>query len=199
MIYSVRGEVVAIEQNLAVIECAGVGYACRTTAYTLSKIKTGEEAKLYTVLNIREDAAELFGFADASELNCFNMLTSVSGVGPKYALSILSQMNPQEFALCVASEDSKSLTRAPGVGKKIADRIVLELKDKMAKQTQDIVQSGVNSVSAAAVSNSMAEAISALQVLGYSNAEAAKALSGMPQDTPADELIKAGLKNLSKF
>ncbi len=198
MIYSVKGEVIAIEQNLAVVECGGVGYACRTTAYTLSKLKTGTEAMLYTVLKISEDAAELFGFADMSELNCFKMLTSVSGVGPKAGLSILSQMTPQEFALCVASEDAKALTRAQGIGKKIADRIVLELKDKMAKQTQEMVQSGIKS-GPSAMSNDMAEALSALQVLGYSNSEAASALSGMPQDAPAGELIKAALKKLSKF
>ena len=134
MIYSVNGVVDAIEPNLAVIDCGGVGYACRTTSNTLAMLKTGEKAKLYTFLSVREDAAELFGFYDFSELNCFKMLISVSGVGPKAALSILSGMTPQAFALCVAAGDSKLLTSAPGIGKKIAERIVLELKDKVAKQ-----------------------------------------------------------------
>lgn len=114
MIYSVNGTVEVIEPNLAVIDCGGVGYACRTTANTISQLKIGETAKLLTYLAIREDAAELFGFADTAELSCFKMLISVSGVGPKAALSILSGMTPQSFALCVASGDSKTLTNAPG-------------------------------------------------------------------------------------
>ena len=121
MIYSVNGTVEVIEPNLAVIGCGGVGYACRTTANTISQLKIGEKAKLLTYLAIREDAAELFGFADTAELNCFKMLISVSGVGPKAALSILSGMTPQSFALCVASGDSKTLTNAPGIGKKTAE------------------------------------------------------------------------------
>ncbi len=197
MIYSVNGELIAIEQNLAVVECCGVGYACRTTANTISQLKQGEKARLYTYLSVREDAVELFGFADFAELNCFKMLISVSGVGPKAALSILSGMTPQAFALCVAAGDSKTLTTAPGIGKKTAERIVLELKDKVAKE--NIHTSSDALVSVASPSNSFAEAISALMVLGYSNAEATKAIAGMPQDTPADRLIKAGLKNLAKF
>ena len=196
MIYSVSGVLTDVEQNLAVVECGGVGYACRTTSYTLSKLKIGSEVKLYTVLKISEDAADLFGFADRSELECFKLLTSVSGVGAKGALSILSQMDPQQFALCIASEDSKALTRAPGIGKKTADLIVLKLKDKIQRQAQDIA---AQDIGVGAVSNNFAEAITALQTLGYSSSEAAKAISGMPQDTPSSELIKAGLKNLSKF
>ncbi len=197
MIYSLTGKVSVIEQNLAVIECGGVGYACRTTANTLATLKLETEAKLYTYMAVREDAVELFGFADMQELNCFKMLTSVSGVGPKAAISILSGMTPQAFALCVASGDSKSLTTAPGIGKKIADRIVLELKDKIAKENLSVKSDSL--IPVAMPSNSASEAISALMVLGYSNAEATKAISGMPADTPTDALIKAGLKNLAKF
>lgn len=198
MIYSLKGTVAVVEQNLAVIECGGVGYACRTTANTLATLKSGEEGKLYTYMAVREDAVELFGFADMQELNCFKMLISVSGVGPKAAISILSGMTPQAFALCVASGDSKSLTTAPGIGKKIADRIVLELKDKIAKENISSVKSD-SLIPVAAVSNSVSEAVSALMVLGYSNSEATKAIAGMPADTPTDALIKAGLKNLAKF
>lgn len=198
MIYSLKGMVTVTEQNLAVIECGGVGYGCRTTANTLAKISTGKEATLYTYLAVREDAVELFGFADMQELNCFKMLISVSGVGPKAAISILSGMTPQAFALCVASGDSKSLTTAPGIGKKIADRIVLELKDKIAKENVSSVSSD-SLIPVATASNSVSEAISALMVLGYSNAEATKAIAGMPADTPTDALIKTGLKNLAKF
>ena len=198
MIYSLKGIVTVAEQNLAVIECGGVGYGCRTTANTLAKISTGKEATLYTYLAVREDAVELFGFADMQELNCFKMLISVSGVGPKAAISILSGMTPQAFALCVASGESKALTTAPGIGKKIADRIVLELKDKIAKENVSSVSSD-SLIPVATASNSVSEAISALMVLGYSNAEATKAIAGMPADSPTDALIKAGLKNLAKF
>lgn len=198
MIYSLKGIVTVAEQNIAVIECGGVGYGCRTTANTLAKISTGKEATLYTYLAVREDAVELFGFADMQELNCFKMLISVSGVGPKAAISILSGMTPQAFALCVASGDSKALTTAPGIGKKIADRIVLELKDKIAKENVSSVSSD-SLIPVATASNSVSEAISALMVLGYSNAEATKAIAGMPADSPTDALIKAGLKNLAKF
>ena len=197
MIYSVKGELVAVEPNLAVVECGGVGYACRTTANTIAALKLGTVVKLFTYLSVREDAVELFGFADFSELNCIKMLISVTGVGPKAALSILSGMTPQAFALCVASGDSKSLTMAPGIGKKIAERIVLELKDKVSKENLSTSSDAL--IPAAAPRNCFAEAVSALMVLGYTNAEASKALSGMPQDTPTDELIKAGLKKLAKF
>ncbi len=199
MIYSVNGTVEVIEPNLAVIDCGGVGYACRTTANTISQLKIGETAKLLTYLAIREDAAELFGFADTAELNCFKMLISVSGVGPKAALSILSGMTPQSFALCVASGDSKTLTNAPGIGKKTAERIVLELKDKVSKQDVAAGVKGSPIPVVAAASNTVAEAVSALMVLGYTNTEATNALSGLDPASPADELIKAGLKKLARF
>lgn len=199
MIYSVNGTVDLIEPNLAVIDCGGVGYACRTTANTLSQLKIGEKAKLLTYLSIREDAVELFGFYDAAELNCFRMLISVSGVGPKAALSILSGMTPQAFALCVASGDSKTLTNAPGIGRKTAERIVLELKDKVSKQDVAAGVKGSAVPIVAAPSNTYAEAVSALMVLGYSNGEATSALSGLDPSAPSDELIRAGLKKLAKF
>ena len=192
MIYSVNGTVDLIEPNLAVIDCGGVGYACRTTANTLSQLKIGEKAKLLTYLSVREDAVELFGFYDAAELNCFKMLISVSGVGPKAALSIL-------FALCVASGDGKTLTNAPGIGRKTAERIVLELKDKVSKQDVAAGVKGSAVPIVAAPSNTYAEAVSALMVLGYSNGEAASALSGLDPSAPSDELIRAGLKKLAKF
>ena len=134
MIYSVRGEIIHTEPSLAVIECGGVGYACRTTFNTLKKIGTSGEAKLYTYLHVREDAVELFGFADTAELACFKQLISVSGVGPKAGLSILSEISPQKLALCITTGDSKTLTKCPGIGAKTAQRIVLELKDKVAKE-----------------------------------------------------------------
>ena len=199
MIYSVNGTVDLIEPNLAVIDCGGVGYACRTTANTLSQLKIGEKAKLLTYLSVREDAVELFGFYDAAELNCFRMLISVSGVGPKAALSILSGMTPQACALCVASGDGKTLTNAPGIGRKTAERIVLELKDKVSKQDVAAGVKGSAVPIVAAPSNTYAEAVSALMVLGYSNGEATSALSGLDPSAPSDELIRAGLKKLAKF
>ena len=198
MIYSLHGKLIHTEQNLAVVECGGVGYACRTTAYTLSPLKTGDEVTLLTYMSVREDAVELFGFGDSTELNCFRMLISVSGVGPKAALSILSDLSPQSFALCVAGGDSKLLTRSQGIGKKIADRIILELKDKLSGQLENISKETFAELSGSAVpaGNNAAEAISALVVLGFTNSQAQKALSGLSPDLSVSEMVKEGLKRL---
>ena len=144
MFYYVSGPVADIEPGLAVIDCGGVGYACATTNYTLSRLKKGTPAKLYTYLNVREDAMELFGFADQSELRSFKLLISVSGVGPRAALAILSAVTPQQLALAVVAGDEKALTAANGIGKKIAQRVILELKDKLA--AEEAVVSGEGSV-----------------------------------------------------
>ena len=133
MFYYLDGTVAEILPYLAVIDCGGVGYACRTTNNTLSHLQKGKPAKLYTHLNVREDAMELFGFSTENELNCFQLLTSVSGVGPKAALSILSAATPESLAMSIITGDEKALTVAQGIGKKIAQRIILELKDKLAK------------------------------------------------------------------
>ena len=135
MIDSVRGTLLAKEPTMAVVECGGVGYACRTTLHTLSGLGAlGEEVRLYTHLAVREDSVDLFGFSTRQERHCFEMLISVSGVGPKAALAILSDVTPDRFALLVASGDSKSFTKTQGIGAKTAQRIVLELKDKIAKE-----------------------------------------------------------------
>ncbi|MDE7281773.1 MAG: Holliday junction branch migration protein RuvA [Ruminiclostridium sp.] len=197
MIYSVNGEVVHIEQSLIVVECGGVGYACISTASAVSAAVMGEKLKLYTYLNIREDAAELFGFADETELNCFKKLISVSGVGCKMAISVLSSMSPQEFALSVINEDYKKLTKAQGVGNKLAQRIVLELKDKLKKDSSfentNIPQINVKAVGG----NAYNEALTALMVLGFSNSQAQTALEGLPAELLVQELVKEGLKRLS--
>ena len=133
MFYYLSGTVAHIEPYLAVIDCGGVGYACRTTSYTLSALKKGDKGKLFTYLNVREDAMELYGFATQEELNLFQQLISVSGVGPKAALSILSSSTPANLALSIITGDEKALTCAQGIGKKIAQRVILELKDKLAK------------------------------------------------------------------
>ncbi len=195
MIYSVKGEVVHKEPMLAVIECGGVGYSCRTTANTLGRITVGEEAKLYTYLYVRESVIELFGFAETSELNCFKQLLSVSGVGTKGALAILSDITPSELALCIAKGDSGRLNKAKGIGVKTAQRIVLELKDKVAKEqkTQNIPVMPAETVSG---SNTYSEALSALCVLGFSVQQAREALSGAPEELSVEELIKFALKRL---
>ena len=199
MFYYVNGTVAEIEAGLAVIDCSGVGYACATTNYTLSQLKKGERAKLYTYLNVREDAMEMFGFASQSELRSFKMLIGVSGVGPKAALSILSSTTPQQLSMAVVMGDEKALTAAPGIGKKIAQRIILELKDKLIKE-----QGGFEAGSGAAVAmptqnNNAGEAAAALAVLGYGSQEIAAALKGIDMDAlPLEEIIRQSLKKMVK-
>lgn len=201
MFYYVSGTVAHVEPYLAVIDCGGVGYACRTTSYTLSQIKKGDKAKLLTYLNVREDAMELYGFYSGEELKLFQQLISVSGVGPKAALSILSTNNPANLALTIITGDEKALTSAPGVGKKIAQRIILELKDKLSKG-QSISASG-EAVSVDAVTiipqNKLSEAGAALAVLGYSQAEISVALKGVDVESlTLEQIIRAALKNMVK-
>lgn len=195
MIYSLNGIVSHVEPGFAVIECGGVGFKCQTTANTLKKLpKLGETAQLYTYLNVREDALDLFGFADSSELACFKMLISVSGVGPKAALSILSEITPEKFALYVASGDSKSLTKAQGVGNKIAQRIVLELKDKVSSEQASL---GFANTPVSASGNAE-EAVNALMVLGYSRSEASLAAAKADASLPVEEIIRQSLRLLAK-
>ena len=201
MIYSVNGTVDLIEPNLAVIDCGGVGYACHTTNNTLSYLKKGETAKLFTHLNVREDVMELYGFATENELNCFRLLIGVSGVGPKAALSILSATTPEGLAMSIITGDEKSLTVAQGIGKKIAQRIILELKDKLAKG--QISASGGESYGGTGVTvipqNKASEAAAALAVLGYSQAEVAVALKGVDVESlELEEIIRHALKRMVK-
>lgn len=196
MIYSLRGTLVHKEQGLAVVECGGVGYGCRTTYSTLSKLNLNEEVYLYTYFAVREDAAELFGFADKQELSCFRQLISVTGVGPKAALAILSDTSPEQFAITVASGDYKVFTKTKGVGPKLAQRIILELKDKITKE--QLTVSGYDSAAAVLPSaGNAAEAISALAVLGYTQTEAAQAVAKLDSSLPAEELIKAALRSMA--
>lgn len=199
MFYYVNGTVAEIEVGLAVIDCSGVGYACATTNYTLSQLKKGERAKLYTYLNVREDAMEMFGFASQSELRSFKMLIGVSGVGPKAALSILSSTTPQQLSMAVVMGDEKALTAAPGIGKKIAQRIILELKDKLIKE-QGGFEAGSGAAAAMPAQNNKAgEAAAALAVLGYGSQEIAAALKGIDMDAlPLEEIIRQSLKKMVK-
>jgi holliday junction DNA helicase RuvA len=195
MIYSLNGIVTHVEPGFAVIECGGVGFKCSTTVNTLKKLpKTGEKAHLFTYLSVREDALDLFGFADDRELGCFKMLISVSGVGPKAALSILSEMTPEKFALYVASGDSKALTKAQGVGNKIAQRIVLELKDKVSSEQAAL---GFNDIPVSASGNAE-EAVNALMVLGYSRTEASLAAAKADGALSVEEIIRLSLRLLAK-
>ncbi len=198
MIYSLKGVLVHTEIGLAVIECGGVGYGVRTSLSTLGALpKIGEVATVYTYMSVREDAVELFGFADKEELNCFKMLISVSGVGPKAGISILSDLTPQKFALCVATGDSKALTKCQGIGLKTASRIVLELKDKIAKEQisgKNAVYADIPQISS---NSATSEAISALVVLGYSQSEAAMAIAKAEPDATVEDLIRLGLKRLA--
>lgn len=199
MFYYVNGTVAEIEAGLAVIDCSGVGYACATTNYTLSQLRKGERAKLYTYLNVREDAMEMFGFASQSELRSFKMLIGVSGVGPKAALSILSSTTPQQLSMAVVMGDEKALTAAPGIGKKIAQRIILELKDKLIKE-QGGFEAGSGAAAAMPAQNNKAgEAAAALAVLGYGSQEIAAALKGIDMDAlPLEEIIRQSLKKMVK-
>ena len=201
MYYYVSGSVAHVEPYLAVIDCGGVGYACRTTAYTLSQIKKGEKAKLFTYLSVREDAMDLYGFASQEALKLFQQLISVSGVGPKAALGILSSSSPANLAMNIITGNEKALTAAPGVGKRIAQRVILELKDKLAKG-QTVGASGEN-VAGPAVTiipqNKLSEASAALAVLGYSQAEINVALKGIDIDSlPLEQVIRLALKNMLK-
>lgn len=199
MIYSVRGKLIHTENELAVVECGGVGYACKTTYYTLQKIAGSDEVMLYTYLAVREDAADLFGFSTQEELKCFKMLITVSGVGPKAAISILSSNSPSQFALAVATGDSKSLTKCKGIGAKTAQRIVLELKDKIAKENTVSVRGTSDFVPAVPQGGAVGEAVTALVVLGYTEGEAVQAVSKLDPNLPVEELIKKALIGLAKF
>ena len=201
MFYYLNGTVAEIAAGLAVIDCGGVGYACATTNYTLSQLKKGERARLYTYLHVREDIFELYGFASQQELNSFKMLISVSGVGPKAALAILSATTPQNLALSIVTEDEKALTAAQGIGKKIAQRIILELKDKLAKeQSSFTVQGGGSGAAPMPLGGSKSgEAAAALAVLGYGSQEISTALKGIDMDAlPLEEIIRQALKKMVK-
>ena len=200
MYYYVNGTVAEIDAGLAVIDCGGVGYACATTNYTLAQLKKGAPAKLYTYLNVREDAMELFGFADQSELRSFKLLIGVSGVGPRAALSILSAVTPQQLAMAVVMEDEKALTAANGIGKKTAQRVILELKDKLAGE-EAFASSAKGGVSVAATvpHSKKSEAQAALAVLGYGSAEINAALKDIDVDAlTLEDIIRQALKRMMK-
>lgn len=200
MFYYVKGKVAHLAPNLAVIDCGGVGYACRTTSYTLSALQAGQEGTLYTHLNVREDAMELYGFATENERSCFQMLLGVSGVGPKAALSILSATTPEGLATAIITGNEKALTVAQGIGKKIAQRILLELKDKLAKGQLPAAEEGYGGTGITVILQDKAsEATAALAVLGYQPGEIAAVLKGIDLDgLTLEEIIRQSLKKMVK-
>ena len=193
MLYYVSGPVTVLEPGLAVIDCGGVGYGCRVTAYTAAQLKPNQPARLYITESIREDAFDLYGFISREEQRCYELLTSVNGVGPKAAMAILTA-GPQNFTLAVMTGDEKLLTAAQGVGKKIAQRIILELKDKIGGGSVELDFSGP-AVSAPAIQDSSAAlARAALQELGYSPAEIATALKGVDPQATTEEMVRHALR-----
>lgn len=196
MIYSVRGNLILMDAGYAVVECGGVGYRVQTSITTQKQLKLNSETMLYTYMNVREDAMELFGFATKGELSTFKMLIGITGVGPKVALAILSDLTSEQIAMCVSSGDSKTLTRANGVGPKLAQRIVLELKDKI-KGVADTVGFDVGKGSVIVDTGNVPKAVAALAVLGYSAADVTPILSKLDPAMPVEAMIAATLKQMA--
>ena len=200
MIASLRGTLIYTDTATAVVECGGVGMKCAVSLNTLRQLPpVGKECFLLTHMSVREDAIDLFGFADDAELELFRLITAVSGVGPKLALSILSAFEPARLSLFIASGDAKSLTAASGVGAKLAQRLVLELKDKIGGVSLAEGGDTVAAVAAVTESSSATEAVQALVSLGYSQSEASLAVGKLDASLPVETLIKEGLKALARF
>lgn len=198
MFYSLTGEIVHTDENSFAVSCSGVAFNCFTTLNTLMNIgKIGEEATVYTYLNVREDALDLFGFYSIQELDCFKLLISVSGVGPKAALQILSQLTPDKLALSIASGDVNAITKAQGVGPKLAQRVILELKNKFKNISySDSTENAFSDASSQSLTSQSAQAVEALITLGYSRSEASSAVSKLDSSLKCEELITKALKSL---
>jgi len=196
LFYYIKGTVALTEPALVVLDAGGVGYALNTSYTSATAVKTGDTATFYTYLHVREDIFDLYGFYRREELECFRQLVSISGVGPKAALAILSAVTPDKLALCVITGDEKALCAAPGIGKKLAQRIILELKDKLAKSDLEAAASGEGYVPIQ-TGGASDDAVAALVVMGYSRAEALAALRGVDvAGMSTDEIIRAALKKL---
>lgn len=198
MIYSVKGELIHLEPRMAVISCGGVGFRCQITMNTARQLPPiGNEAMLYTMMNVREDAIELFGFAAQEELASFKQLTAISGVGPKVGLSILSELSPEKVALAVAAGDYKALTKAAGVGPKLAQRIVLEMKDKVKALTSSAGGLDMPSGGVVSAAGNAAQAVDALTVLGFTAGEASAAVGKLDSALPVEALVRDALRMLA--
>ncbi len=195
MLYYVSGPVAVLEPGLAVIDCGGVGYGCRITAYTAGQLKLNQPARLYITESVREDAFDLYGFISREEQHCYELLTSVNGVGPKAAMAILSSGGPQNFTLAVMTGDEKMLTAAQGIGKKIAQRIILELKDKVGGGSVELdFSTGPAAAVPTGISSNAALAHAALQELGYSPAEISAALKGVDPASSTEDMVRHALR-----
>ncbi|MBQ8572774.1 MAG: Holliday junction branch migration protein RuvA [Ruminococcus sp.] len=197
MIYSLRGNLIVMEQGVSVVECGGVGYKCNTSLNTQKALKLNSEVTLFTYMSIREDACELFGFATKAELQCFKLLISISGVGPKVGIALLSDLTPEQITLAISAGDVKSLTRAQGVGPKLASRIILELKDKLkGLATSD---SGIElKGSVISDTGNISKAVAALAVLGFSAADVTPVLSKLDPSLSVEQLIGETLKKMDR-
>ena len=194
MLYYLSGTVTVLEPGLAVIDCGGVGYGCRVTAYTASQLKLNTAARLCITESIREDAFDLYGFASREEQRCYELLTAVNGVGPKAAMAILSAGGPQNFTLAVMTGDEKMLTAAQGVGKKLAQRIILELRDKIGGASMELDFSGGPVAAPVQQGSNLALANAALQELGYSPAEINAALKGVDPQASTEDMVRHALR-----
>ena len=200
MLYNIRGKLTVSDPAFVVVESGGIGFKCFTTLNTVQTIgRLGDEVNIFTYLAVREDAMDLYGFATLAELDAFKLLITVSGIGPKAAVAILSELTPDRLAVCIASGDAKAITKAQGVGKKTAERVVLELKDKMASiAVSDSSASAVSAASSVTDGSNAGEAVDALVALGYSQSDAAIVIGTMDKSLSVDEMIRLGLRQLAK-
>ena len=196
----IRGKLEYRHNEYIVVEANGVGYKIYTSLSTIQNVETGNEVKIYTHLYVREDIMSLYGFLTQEELRMFELLLGVSGVGPKAAISVISSMSPSKFGLAVITDDYKSLTKAQGIGTKMSQRIILELKDKIDKSDLVNVCGGKGEATQLGKDNScVSEAISALVVLGYTASEASKAVASIySEEMELESIIKNALKVLAK-
>lgn len=201
MLSYVRGELVAIEEDKVIVDVNGVGFGVFMPAQSMNYLPMlGEEVKLHTYMNVREDALQLYGFLTRDDLKVFKLLIGVSGIGPKGGLSILSQMSPDDLRFAVMANDAKTIAKAPGIGKKTAEKLIIELKDKL--DIEDVLNKNVEdstvSISTSASNEVQAEAIQALVALGYGSTEATKAVKkvSIDEDTTVEEVLKIALKNI---
>lgn len=204
MIYSLRGKLLAVDNNYFVVECSGIGYKCTASLITIRNLpNVNDDVFVFTHMVVREDAIELYGFLSLEELNCFKLLTSVSSVGNKIGIAMLSEFTPEQIYLCIASGDAKAITKAQGVGIKIAQRVVLELKDKVGKFSDfnfntENSMGGIFETNLNTTHSGQNEAIAALVSLGYTQSEATITVNKIDQNLSTEEIIKQSLKLLSR-
>lgn len=198
MIYNIKGILTYVEPTFAVVECGGVGFKCFISATTLKELPKADKAvNLYTHMSVREDSMELFGFITTEELAAFKLLISVSGIGPKAAMAILSVLSPDKLSAAILSGDVRSIQAAQGVGKKTAERVVLELKDKIAAVGAGSSAAVIEGIQSVASSNAAQEAVEVLVSLGFNQSDASSVIGAMDKSLSVDEMVRKGLKMLS--